>query len=837
MPRLMVTARGLILFLTGLWLSGCGPSTPASFSATERKGALEAELLRTPASTDTRTTLRRSRLLRALGQQEQAQTELSAAVDAAREQLVWTDLARLWREVGIIHVERGEPERALDVFGKSLKAAVALDEGLPRASALVDTGYAFALLGHLGQAHDAVTEAQVLGGDELLADPVSVEHLGIISELLNDAAKARSLLQAAADGYRTRGDTASSARAQVLVGRIVARDDDDPTALSQLEATVAPIPDAGPLALLRRYQAELDHDGHNYDACERRAVEALELADARGLQRVSKIARVLAAACGDQNGHLDDAITYAREAGSIVELELRNVSGDRTRQHLSYEAFLIYRMLLPLEAKKKSSDRVARAFITSERARARSHLDAMARHQLGKLAATLPVNSALQQGRAEAQARIKRVTQALLNADKRKNLRKEQRDALWALEDINEAIARSNPLLSRVAPAQAASIEEVREQLLGEDGLLLSYFVSKDHTYLFAIDQQGEVLEKLASSPEEIAQAVRRYRKRVLLDTNTTQPAIAKAGKKLFDMVFGPVQARLEGKKRLIIVPHGPLSSLPFESLVDGHGKYLVQTHDIVYTVSATVAVLAKKREAPDGSRKSFVGVGDPVYDWAAFKSGRAEGSKVASTRALELWDAASEDAAGKARGLERLPGTARELRAIAKLFGSDQKLYLRAQASEEVVKNGGLGGYRIVHIASHGMLGRRYQALALSLPPHQKEDGFLMNSEIAELDLHAADLVVLSACRTGVSNKVLAGEPVVGLTLSLRSAGARQVVLSLWSVDDDATADLMLEFYRPLVKEGADYAASMAAAKRKMIALGKWRHPFYWAAFVLHGT
>src|SRR5690606_4731646 len=100
------------------------------------------------------------------------------------------------------------------------------------------------------------------------------------------------------------------------------------------------------------------------------------------------------------------------------------------------------------------------------------------------------------------------------------------------------------------------------------------------------------------------------------------------------------------------------------------------------------------------------------------------------------------------------------------------------------------------------------------------------------ELD---ADLVVLSACRTG-NTRQRAGEPVAGLALSLRSAGARRVVLSLWSVDDDATSDLMVKFYGPLAKGEGGYRESLAAAKRAMIAEGKWAHPFYWAAFVLHG-
>jgi CHAT domain-containing protein len=239
--------------------------------------------------------------------------------------------------------------------------------------------------------------------------------------------------------------------------------------------------------------------------------------------------------------------------------------------------------------------------------------------------------------------------------------------------------------------------------------------------------------------------------------------------------------------------------------------------------------------EQPD-QRRAFVGMGDPVYDWSAFSSGKPEGAAPTATRGLELWsDASSTAAAGGPATLERLPGTAKELRAIARLFGGDQRLYLRAQASEEVVKKGALSGHRIVHLATHGLMAPHYQALALTLKPEAAEDGFLINSEIAELKLDA-DMVVLSACRTGETIQRY-GEPVAGLALSLRAAGARRVVLSLWSVEDDATADLMLRFYKPLVKAGANYQQALSEAKRALIKQGQWAHPFFWSAFVLLGN
>lgn len=224
------------------------------------------------------------------------------------------------------------------------------------------------------------------------------------------------------------------------------------------------------------------------------------------------------------------------------------------------------------------------------------------------------------------------------------------------------------------------------------------------------------------------------------------------------------------------------------------------------------------------------------MYDWAAFRAGRVEGVP-ADARGLARYLGAKRAAGspGTSRaGLGRLPGTARELAAIAPLFGAGAKLYLRDQASEENVKAGALGNARIVHIASRGLFETDYQALVLTVRPDARDDGFLLQSEIAELELDA-DLVVLSACETGRAHEVLA-EPVSGLALALRTAGARRLIASLWSVDDDATVELMKAFYAALVQDGRPFGEALTAAKRKLVATEQWRHPFFWAPFVIFG-
>ncbi|HZO14131.1 MAG TPA: CHAT domain-containing protein, partial [Polyangiaceae bacterium] len=676
-------------------------------------------------------------------------------------------------------------------------------------------------------AGEAVTEAKVLAGDDLMKDPLTVERLGLVAELLEDE-QARFLLEQAADGYNTAGDRVSATRAAIQAARLAAKKD-DPTALMRLEDKAAVLADAEPLAMLRRYQAEAQYLKHDHQGCAKKATDAVALADTRGLHRVAKLARMIAARCADRTGQLEEAVRLAREGCSMVELELRHVTGDIARQQLGFEAFIFYRVLLSLEAKRSAADRVNRAFVVSERARARAHLDAVARSQLGHL--PLPVSPTLEQDRAQAEQRVRRFTQKLLKVRSRAVADLHDK-SLAAVAELKDSMLRQNPLMSRITPPEPADIETVRKTLVDDDTVLLSYFMTDERVYLFTIDRAQASLDTLEEPAEDLDRAVRSFHSKYLLAAGSNPKGAAKA---LFKKLLGPVADRVAKKKRWIVVPHGPMSLLPFESLVDQSDRYVVESHEVVYSVSATLGVALAKRKESSADRHAFVGMGDPVYDWAAFSGGKTEGKGAVATRALELWTAAEEAAGDSARGLERLPATAQEVRDIARLFGADQKVYLRDQATEEVVKGGAFSGYRIVHVASHGLMGPHYQALALSLRPDAKEDGFLMNNEIAELDLDA-DLVVLSACRTGDTARNLA-EPIAGLALSLRGAGARRVVLSLWSVADDATADLMREFYKPLVKEGVDYAASLAQAKRRMLASDKWSHPFYWAAFVLHGS
>jgi len=153
----------------------------------------------------------------------------------------------------------------------------------------------------------------------------------------------------------------------------------------------------------------------------------------------------------------------------------------------------------------------------------------------------------------------------------------------------------------------------------------------------------------------------------------------------------------------------------------------------------------------------------------------------------------------------------------------------------EEAVKGESLDRYRYIHFATHGILDEQHPArsgLALSAAAG-KEDGILQVNEIADLRLHA-DLVTLSACNTGLG-ELVSGEGMLGLVRAFLYAGASSVAVSLWNVNDAATAALMKDFYRGLSR-GLQSDRALRRAKIELLHQDNavWRHPHYWAAFEL---
>jgi len=202
----------------------------------------------------------------------------------------------------------------------------------------------------------------------------------------------------------------------------------------------------------------------------------------------------------------------------------------------------------------------------------------------------------------------------------------------------------------------------------------------------------------------------------------------------------------------------------------------------------------------------------------------------------------ALRDAGVTADGLQvpRLIASGREADEITAL--APRRTSLKAvgfAASRDRVFSPELASYRIVHIATHGIINNERPELSgivLSLFDQQgkSQNGFLRLRDIYNLKL-PADLVVLSACSTALGKDVK-GEGLIGLTRGFMHAGAAGVVASLWKVDDEATAELMKHFYTALFKKGLPPAAALRDAQLELMKYPRWQSPYYWAGFVIQG-
>jgi CHAT domain-containing protein len=285
------------------------------------------------------------------------------------------------------------------------------------------------------------------------------------------------------------------------------------------------------------------------------------------------------------------------------------------------------------------------------------------------------------------------------------------------------------------------------------------------------------------------------------------------------------------------------LQYIPFAMLPVSGSAYqpLIVKHEIVTLASASaLAVQRKERAGRKVAPRDIAVIADPVFDVAdpRVNSGVREQPRVPDFYATRIVEHLS-DGEAKLR-IPRLPYTRQEADRILSVMprGANLKA-VDFNAQRAAALGGELREYRYIHFATHGYIDSEkpgLSAIVLSLVDErgQARDGFLRAQEIYNLQL-PAELVVLSACQTGLGREIK-GEGLVGLTRGFMYAGAPRVIVSLWSVSDRGTADLMGRLYAGMIKNGQRPAAALRSAQLEMWRQKSWRSPYYWAAFVQQG-
>jgi CHAT domain-containing protein len=290
---------------------------------------------------------------------------------------------------------------------------------------------------------------------------------------------------------------------------------------------------------------------------------------------------------------------------------------------------------------------------------------------------------------------------------------------------------------------------------------------------------------------------------------------------KLHELLLKPAQIQLRGKTSFVIAPDSNLWDLPFQALLNGSGRYLIEDASISYAPSLTVLREMKrrrKREPSNLAPATLLALGNPVL-------GRETGNYAGPT----LRD----------RNLAPLPEAEQEVKALGKLYGPTRsKIYIGAEAREDRVKTEASQA-RILHFTTHGTLNNAspmYSHLTLA-EGGANDDGLLEAWELMQLDLKA-ELAVLSACETA-RGRIGAGEGMIGFSWAMFIAGVPSIVVSQWKVESAGTRDLMVNFHRSLIGAGKTKPTKTGALRQAALTLMKnpeTSHPFYWAGFVLVG-
>jgi CHAT domain-containing protein/lipopolysaccharide biosynthesis regulator YciM len=319
---------------------------------------------------------------------------------------------------------------------------------------------------------------------------------------------------------------------------------------------------------------------------------------------------------------------------------------------------------------------------------------------------------------------------------------------------------------------------------------------------------------------------------------------VRRLARALDERVFRPVRAAVGTARHLLVAPDGALNLVPFGALVDERGRYLVESYELTYLTSGRDLLRVDARAQP---RQPALVVADPAYGDPSLAS-------TAETRDI-VQKAAESGAAASDFGDIAFPPlayTAEEARALSEVLEASTVLTGEA-ATERALK--GAQAPTVVHVATHGFFlgtrdagsGPRVTALenpllrsGLALAGANarrsgEDDGVLTAAEVAGLDLWGTKLVVLSACNTGVG-EVRTGDGVYGLRRALVLAGSESQVMSLWAVSDRATRDLMVGYYRGLLR-GEGRTEALRRVQLAMLGEARTRHPFYWAGFIQSGA
>ncbi len=740
-------------------------------------------------------------------------------------------LSNSLNNTGVIHRDQGNYARALEYFEKSLALSEALGDKIAISQTLNNIGTVHGAQGNHAQALEYFQRALKLGQDvddkSMIAN--ALNNIGLTYHSHRDYPRALDYYQQSLALREQLNDKRGAALTLNNIGLIHRQQGDHKRAMEYYQQSLAireKLDDQAGMAFVLNHIGYLYYLQGDYPQALQYSKRILDIAARRANPELFWIGYELAGRAYTGLKQFDEAEKALTNSINTIEKTRYLVGGgELARQRFFENKLPPYMAMVELAYNR---NRPVDALTYSELAKARTLLDVLRNGRI-------PINKAMSLEEQEKE-RISNAELTALNAQiyEERQRPKPNLDRIAELEPLREKARMAHEVFLtslyvkhpelKVQRGEAMPITAAEAAALIPDlsTAIVEFVVAEDKSYLIVLTRDKKTasplkitLYPLKITSDQLSERVNEFRRMLAeRDLNYQDPA-----RQLYDLLLKPAEEQLRGKKTLCIVPDQALWELPFQALQPTSGVHLIEDYTLFYAPSLSVLrEVTKQPSAATGSHKTLLALGNPQLI-----------GEPGALRSIEF------------ERFGPLPEAEREVRTLARLYGSKSEIFIGSEAREVVVKTEA-PKFEVLHFATHGLLDNRnpmfsYLTLAQTAGD-PNEDGLLEAREIINMDLHAK-LAVLSACETA-RGWVGAGEGVIGMSWALFVAGVPTTVASQWNVDSKSTTDLMIDFHRRLTMRPAKSKQSKAEALRqaelRLLRSERYRHPFYWAGFVMIG-
>lgn len=716
-----------------------------------------------------------------IGDYRRALLYLNKALDSAKASDNQNLIANILNSLGFLYLEQEDYAQAKEHFDRSLRIYLALNNQVESSRVMLNLAVIEQRQAHYDEAiRQFKLSAQAAHASQLRDVEITAgEGIGVVLTAQKDFVGALDIL---GESLALAKQTKSKTREIELLWRL----------------------------------AEVHRDLGNYAQAVAYVESAVALAHSLHLPKLEFLAKTTLGRSYAGENKLDLANQTLRQAVELLETMRDQVAGSELESQLFFEnKIAAYHALVDVLIKQ---DKPADALLLAERAKGRVLLDVLSGGKSDLSKVLTPAEKAtirkLNRNISDVNHRIG--APGVANSSSLDSLYRQLDTARLEYQSFQDALFVSHPdMRIRAGLAPTITSADVNGLPLDKSSAYLEYVVSNEQVCLFILTAKtGTDVPELKAYPltikrEDLARKVEAFHQRLA----ERHPDFANVSRELYATLIEPASRQLQGVSTICVIPDGVLWNLSFQALMTAN-HYLIEEYALYYAPSLSVLrEMIKDRNGERTKEASLIAFGNPVI-------GRDE------QRNEELCP---------------LPEAETEVSTISKTFGTSVSKVLIGRGASEISFKSLAQSYTTIHLATHGVIDNRqplYSHLLLTKTEGDPEnDGLLEAREIMNMKLKA-DLAVLSACETA-NGRISPGEGVIGTSWAFFVAGTRSMLVSQWKVNSASTSRLMVSFYQSLesnqIKQNK--AKALQEATLRLMKDDHYRHPFYWAAFVIVGN